>query len=58
MMKYKYIREWCIDYEIHDGEGGLEEFMVVLPSFGKVFGGLSEKAVSAATSIFGSLAEK
>lgn len=36
MMKHKYIREWYITYEIHDGEGGLEEFMVVLPSFGKV----------------------
>lgn len=31
-----WIREWHISFEIHDGEGGLDEFMVVLPSFRKV----------------------
>lgn len=31
-----WIREWNISYEIHDGEGGLDEFMVILPSFRKV----------------------
>ena len=36
MMKNKYICEWTITYEIHDGEGGLDEFMVVLSSFWKV----------------------
>jgi len=35
-MKHKYIREWTITYEIHDGEGGLDEFMIALSSFWKV----------------------
>ena len=35
MMNHKYVREWNISYEIHDGEGGLIPGMVVLPSFRK-----------------------
>lgn len=30
------IKEWNISYALHDGEGGLDEFMIVLPSFLKV----------------------
>lgn len=29
-------KEWNITYSIHDGEGGKDEFFVILPSFGKV----------------------
>lgn len=29
----KCIKEWNITYAIHDGEGGLQEFFVILPSF-------------------------
>lgn len=32
----KYIKEWNITYAIYDGEDGLQEFSVVLPSFRKV----------------------
>lgn len=32
----KWIKEWNITYSIHDGEGRLDEFFVVLPSFLKV----------------------
>ena len=32
----KYIKEWSITYAIHDGEGGLDEFMIILTSFWKV----------------------
>lgn len=32
----KFIKEWTITYAIHDGEGGLNEFFVILPSFRKV----------------------
>lgn len=32
----KFIKEWNITYVIHDGEGGLNEFFVILPSFRKV----------------------
>ena len=32
----KFIKEWNITYAIHDGEGGLQEFFVILPSFRKV----------------------
>ena len=35
-MKTKYIKEWNIEYRIHDGEAGLEEFFIVLPSRLKV----------------------
>ena len=30
------MKEWNISYAMHDGEGGLNEFMVILPSFLKV----------------------
>lgn len=30
------MKEWNISYCIHDGYGGLDEFMVVLPKFWKV----------------------
>lgn len=30
------MNEWNISYCIHDGYGGLDEFMVVLPKFWKV----------------------
>ena len=29
-------KEWNISYAMHDGMGGLNEFMVVLPSWWKV----------------------
>lgn len=32
----KWIKEWKITYSIHDGEGGLDEFLIILPSFWKV----------------------
>lgn len=32
----KIVKEWNVHYEIHDGQGGLEEFFVVLPSIWKV----------------------
>lgn len=32
----KIAKEWNISYSIHDGEGGLDQFMIVLPSFWKV----------------------
>ena len=32
----KWVKEWNITYAIHDGEGGLDEFMIILPSFLKV----------------------
>lgn len=32
----KWIKEWNITYSMHDGEGGLDEFHVILPSFLKV----------------------
>ena len=32
----KWIKEWNIAYAIHDGEGGLDERLIILPSFGKV----------------------
>lgn len=34
-MKQRFIREWNISYEIHDGEGGLIPGMVIFPSFRK-----------------------
>jgi hypothetical protein len=30
------MKEWNISYYIHDGYGGLDEFIVVLPKFWKV----------------------
>jgi hypothetical protein len=30
------IKEWNISYALHNGEGGLDEFMIILPSFRKV----------------------
>lgn len=35
-MKTEYIKEWNIEYRIHDGEAGLNEFSIVLPSRLKV----------------------
>ena len=35
-MKAKYIKEWNITYGIFDGVDGLDEFMIILPSFRKV----------------------
>ena len=32
----KIVKEWNITYSIHDGEGGLQEFFVILPFFRKV----------------------
>lgn len=32
----KWIKEWNITYSIHDGEGGKNEFFIILPSFWKV----------------------
>lgn len=29
----KWIIEWNVSYNIHDGEGGLDEYLIVLPSF-------------------------
>ena len=34
--KQPFRKEWNITYGIHDGEGGLQEFFVILPSFRKV----------------------
>ena len=30
------MKEWNISYRIHDGYGGLDEYLVVLPKFWKV----------------------
>ena len=35
-MKTEIAKEWNIHYEIHDGEGGLRECFIVLPSVRKV----------------------
>lgn len=35
-MKTEIVKEWNIHYEIHDGEGGLRECFIVLPSVWKV----------------------
>lgn len=35
-MKTEIVKEWNIHYEIHDGEGGLREYFIVLPSVRKV----------------------
>ena len=35
-MMIKVVKEWNITYSIHDGEGGKDEFFVILPSFWKV----------------------
>ena len=32
----KWVKEWNISYAVHDGEGGLDEYMIILPSFWKV----------------------
>lgn len=34
--KHPFRKEWNITYSIHDGEGGRNEFFVILPSFWKV----------------------
>ena len=35
-MKTEIVKEWNIHYEIHDGECGLRECFIVLPSVRKV----------------------
>lgn len=35
-MLNKLVKEWNITYSIHDGEGGRDEFFVILSSFWKV----------------------
>ena len=32
----KWIKDWNIVYQVHDGEGGLDEIMIILPAFWKV----------------------
>ena len=32
----KLIKEWNVSYDVHDGEGGLDESLIVLPSFRKL----------------------
>lgn len=35
-MADRIVKEWNITYGIHDREGGLNEYFIILPSFWKV----------------------
>lgn len=35
-MADRIVKEWKIHYELYDGEGGLREYFIVLPSVRKV----------------------
>lgn len=39
----KFNKEWNISYALSDGEDGLNEFMIILPSFWKVLWWLIRK---------------